>query len=91
MEATTSFKRKYKGEPYMELIPPLSYVGSGTSSKQKDSHSCATRPSIIMFYGKINCDSTDDIFRKIFFSNGVPFHVSNSPYYKDMVHAIQTS
>jgi hypothetical protein len=43
---------------------------------------------MVGMYSKLNCDDTDDAIRKFIFSNGIHFHVSHSPHYKDMVKAI---
>jgi hypothetical protein len=42
-------------------------------------------------YGKMNHDDTNDAIGKFIFANGIPFHVSHSPYYKEMVCAIVAS
>jgi hypothetical protein len=93
VEATTTSKRKSKGKKSsMGLMTPPSPVDSGiSSSKHKGSHSCAVGPTIVNMYNKMNRDNTDDAIGKSFFSNGIPFHVSRSPYYKEMVKAIATT
>jgi hypothetical protein len=94
VEATTSSKRKSKGKKSsMGRMPPPFPIDSGisvSSSKHKGCHFCAMGPTIAGMYSKLNCDDTDDAIGKFLFSNGIPFHVSRSPYYKDMVKAIAT-
>jgi hypothetical protein len=94
VEATTSSKRKSKGnKSSVGRMPPPFPIDSGisvSSSKHKGSHSCAMGPTIAGMYNKLNCDDTDDTIGKFLFSNGIPFHVSRSPYYKEMVKAIAT-
>jgi hypothetical protein len=95
VEASTSSKRKSKGKKSsMGHMPPPSPVDSGilvTSSKHKGSRSCAMGPSIAGMYSKLNRDDTDDAIGKFLFSNDIHFHVSRSPYYKEMVKAIATT
>jgi hypothetical protein len=93
VEATTSSKRKSKGKKSsMGHMPPPSPIDSGiSSSKHKGSRSCAMGPTIAGMYSKLNRDDTDDAIGKFLFSNGIPFHVSHSPYYKEMVKAIATT
>ena len=94
VEATTSSKRKSKGnKSSVGRMPPPFPIDSGisvSSSKHKGSHSCAMGPTIAGMYNKLNCDDTDDTIGKFLFSNGIPFYVSYSPYYKEMVKAIAT-
>ena len=93
VEAATSSKRKSKGKKSsMGLMPPPSPGDSGiSSSKHKGSCSCALGPTIAGMYSKLNRDDTDDAIGKFLFANGIPFHVSRSPYYKEMVKAIATA
>ena len=58
-------------------VPPPSHVG--TSSKKKDAS---------FMYGKLEHDDIDDAVGRFLFSNGIPFHFSHSPYYKEMVQAL---
>lgn len=39
-------------------------------------------------YSKFNHDDIDDSIGNFLFLNGIPFHVSHSPYYKEMVKEI---
>jgi hypothetical protein len=90
VEVATNSKRKSKGkQSSTNLMPPPSHVESGiSSSKHKGSRSCAMGPTIAGMYSKLNRDDTDDAIGKFMFANGIPFHVSRSPYYKEMVKAI---
>jgi hypothetical protein len=73
-------------------MPPPSLVDSGICSyKHKGSHSYAVEPTISGMYSKMNYVDTNDAIGKFLFSNGIPFHVSHSPYYKDMVKEIETT
>lgn len=63
-------------------MPPPSPIGT------KGSRSCAVGPTLAGMYSKLNRDDTDDDIGKFLFANGIPFHVSRSPYYKEMVKAI---
>jgi hypothetical protein len=42
-------------------------------------------------YGKLNRDNTNDCIGKFLFANDIIFHVSRSPYYKEMVFVIVAS
>lgn len=68
-------------------MPPISLVGT-SSSKPKGSHSYAEGPTLAEIHVKLKQDDTYDAIGKFIFSNGIPFHVSRSPYYKEMVKAI---
>jgi hypothetical protein len=90
VEVATNSKGKSKGkQSSTNLMPPPSHVGSGISlSKYKGSLSCAMGPAIAGMYSKLNRDDTDDLIGKFLFANGIPFHVSRSPYYKEMVRQL---
>ena len=76
---------KRKANPSTNMPPP-SHVG--TSSKKKDARSPTIGPTITGMYGKLDRDDIDDAVGRFLFANGIPFHVSRSPYYKEMVHAL---
>lgn len=63
-------------------MPPPSPIGT------KGSRSCAVGPTLAGMYSKLNHDDIDDDIGKFLFANGIPFHVSRSLYYKEMVKAI---
>ena len=71
-------------------MPPPSPIET-SSSRRKVSRSCAIGPTITGMYGKLSRDDTDDAIGKFLFSNGIPFHVTRSPYYKEMVYSIASS
>jgi len=71
-------------------MPPHSPADSGIStSKHKGSRSSVVGPTIVGMYSKQNHDDTDDGIGEFLFANDIPFHVSHSPYYKEMVKAIE--
>ena len=82
-------KSKRKANPSTNMPPPS--LAGASSSKRKDARSSAIGPTIIGMYSKLNRDDTDDAIGRFLFANGIPFHVSRSPYYKEMVHAIATA
>ena len=71
-------------------MPPPSPIET-SSSRRKVSCSCVIGPTITGMYGKLSRDDTDDAIGKFLFANGIPFHVTQSPYYKEMVCAIASS
>jgi len=79
IDEATSSKRKLK---QMKNMPPPLFVGTNGS------RCCAMGPTLARMYGKLNRDDTNDAIGKIIFANGIPFHVSRSPYYNEMVNAI---
>ena len=85
--AKESSKRKANRSTCM---PPPSPIET-SSSRRKVSRSCAIGPTITGMYGKLSRDDTDDAIGKFLFADGIPFHVTRSPYYKEMVRAIASS
>ena len=79
---------KRKTNPSTRMPPPSIDT---SSSKKKVSRSCAIGPTITKMYGKLNREDTNDAIGKFLFANGIPFHVTRSPYYKEMVRFIASS
>ena len=91
LEGGSNSKRKSRiSIKASNLMPPPS-PATTSSSKKGSSRSCAIGPTISGMYGRLNRDDTDDAIGKFLFANGIPFHVSRSPYYKEMVQAIAAS
>ena len=82
---------KRKASTNMPPPPSSSFETSSSKTKRNDGRSCAIGPTIAGMYSKLNRDDTNDAIGRFLFSNGITFHVSHSPYYKEMVHAIATS
>lgn len=71
---TASSKKKSNCSPSTCMPPPTHDKTS--SSKRKDSRSCAIGPTITGMYSKLNRDDIDDAIGNFLFANGIPFHVT---------------
>ena len=66
------------------IMSPPTMIGSEIGS----SRSCAIGATITGMYNVDKRDRADGAIGRFIFANGIPFHVSRSPYYKEMVAAI---
>ena len=69
-------------------MPPSSASSKKTKGSTNASRSCAMGATVSGMYNVLDRDDTDDAIGKFLFTNGIPFHVVCSPYYKEMVQAI---
>lgn len=98
MQMAADAKGNFSSKNAMAQAHQNENIDEATSSKRKmknmpppGSRSCAVGPTLIGMYGKLNSNDIDDAIGKFLFANGIPFHVSRSPCYKEMVKAIATA
>jgi hypothetical protein len=64
------------------LMPPPTPI-----SRKKGSHFCAIGATIAGMYDVVEHNNIDDAVNRFLFATGIIFHVTQYPYYKDMVQA----
>jgi hypothetical protein len=64
------------------LMPPPMLI-----YRKKGSHFCAIGATIGGMYDVVERNDIDDVINKFHFATGIVFHVTLSPYYKEMVQA----